>query len=101
MVKEERSEMREIIRKHLDNKGYVVRLTTHREGDNLVGRVHITDAASDETVAKFVGAGKVDRLEVVFGVDVSEGIARDFVNQMLSLADVFRYIVPTVSLKED
>ncbi len=101
MVKEERSEMREIVRRHLDNKGYVVRLTTHREGDNLVGRVHVTDASSDETVAKLVGVGKVDSIEVVFGVDASEGIARDFVNQVLNLAGFLRYMVPSVSVKED
>ena len=101
MAKEEHSEMREIVRRHLDNKGYVVRLTTHREGENLVGRVHVTDASSDETVAKLVGVGKVDSLEVVFGVDASEGIARDFVNQVLNLADFLRYMVPSVSVKED
>jgi len=93
--------MREIIRKHLDNKGYVVRITTHRDGDNLVGRIHVTDASSDDTVAKLVGVGKVDNLEVVFGVDASDGIARDFVNQVLNLAEFLRYMVPTVSVKED
>ncbi len=104
MAKEERSErseMREIVRRHLDNKGYVIRLTTHREGDNLVGRVHVTDATSDETVAKLVGVGKVDNIELVFGVDASEGIARDFVNQVLNLAEFLRYMVPSVSVKED
>jgi len=101
MAKTDRSEMREIIRKHLDNKGYVVRITTHRDGDNLVGRIHVTDASSDDTVAKLVGVGKVDNLEVVFGVDASDGIARDFVNQVLNLAEFLRYMVPTVSVKED
>ena len=101
VAKEERSEMREIIRKHLDNKGYVVRLTTHREGDNLIGRVHVTDASSDDTVAKLVGVGKVDHLELVFGVDASEGIARDLVNQVLNLAEFIKYMVPSVSVKEE
>jgi len=93
--------MREIIRKHLDNKGYVVRLTTHREGDNLIGRVHVTDSSSDESVAKLVGVGKVDHLELVFGVDASEGIARDLVNQVLNLAEFIKYMVPSVSVKEE
>ena len=101
MVKTEKSEMREIIRKHLDNKGYVVRLTTHREGDNLIGRVHVTDATTDDTVAKIVGAGKVDNLELVFGLDASEGIARDLVNQVLNLAEFVRYMIPSVSVKEE
>ena len=93
--------MREIIRKHLDNKGYVVRLTTHREGDNLIGRVHVTDATTDDTVAKIVGAGKVDNLELVFGLDASDGIAKDLVNQVLNLAEFLRYMIPSVSVKEE
>ena len=101
MAKTDRSEMREIIRKHLDNKGYVVRITTHRDGDNLVGRIHVTDASSDDTVAKLVGVGKVDHLELVFGVDASEGIARDLVNQVLNLAEFIKYMVPSVSVKEE
>ena len=93
--------MREIIRKHLDNKGYVVRLTTHREADNLIGRIHVTDASSEETVAKIVGAGKVDNLELVFGLDASDGIAKDLVNQVLNLAEFLRYMIPSVSVKEE
>jgi len=101
MAKTEKSEMREIIRKHLDNKGYVVRLTTHREADNLIGRIHVTDASSEETVAKIVGAGKVDNLELVFGLDASDGIAKDLVNQVLNLAEFLRYMIPSVSVKEE
>ncbi len=101
MAKTEKSEMREIIRKHLDNKGYVVRLTTHREADNLIGRIHVTDASSEETVAKIVGAGKVDNLEIVFGLDASDGIAKDLVNQVLNLAEFLRYMIPSVSVKEE
>jgi hypothetical protein len=61
----------------------------------------VTDASSDETVAKLVGVGKVDNIELVFGVDASDGIARDFVNQVLNLADFLRYMVPSVSVKDD
>jgi len=93
--------MREIVRKHLDNKGYVVRITTHREGDNLIGRLHVTDAGSEDTVAKIVGVGKVDQIEVVLGVDASEGILRDLINQALNVAELLRYMVPSVTVKED
>jgi len=101
VAKEEKSEMREIVRKHLDNKGYVVRITTHREGDNLIGRLHVTDAGSEDTVAKIVGVGKVDQIEVVLGVDASEGILRDLINQALNVAELLRYMVPSVTVKED
>ena len=101
MAKDERSEMREIVRRHLDNKGYVIRLTTHREGENLVGRIHVTDAGSEDTIAKIVGIAKVDNIEVVFGVDASEGILRDVINQFLKLGEFLRFMVPEVSLKEE
>ena len=93
--------MREIVRRHLDNKGYVVRVTTHRESDTTVARVHVTDANTDDTIAKFVAVGKLDRLETVFGLDASEGIIRDLINQGLNLAEILRYIVPRVSVKAD
>ena len=93
--------MREIVRRHLDNKGYVIRLTTHREGENLVGRIHVTDAGSEDTIAKIVGIAKVDNIEVVFGVDASEGILRDVINQFLKLGEFLRFMVPEVSLKEE
>jgi len=100
MAREEKSEMREIVRRHLDNKGYVVRLTTHREGENLVGRVHVTDAGTEETVAKFVAIGKIDNIETVFGIDASDGVFRDLVAHFLNLAEAARFLVPTVSVKE-
>ena len=93
--------MREVVRKHLDNKGYVIRVTTHREADTTIARVHVTDARSDDTIAKFVAVGKIDHLETVFGVDASEGIMRDLVNQALNLAEILRYIVPRVSVKTE
>jgi len=102
MAKEkEKSEMREIVRRHLDNKGYVIRVTTHREADTTIARVHVTDANTDDTIAKFVAVGKLDRLETVFGLDASEGIVRDLINQALNLAEILRYIVPRVSVKAE
>src|SRR3972149_3172892 len=87
MAREERSEMREIVRRHLDNKGYVVRLTSHREGDNLVGRVHVTDASTEETVAKVVGVGKVNNIEIVFGIDATDGTFRGLIAHAPNLAE--------------
>ncbi len=101
MAKDDKSEMREIVRRHLDNKGYVIRFTTHREGDNLVGRLHVTDAATEETVTKIVAVGKVDGIELVWGLDASGGIVRDVVNQVLKLAEFLKFLVPEVSLKEE
>jgi len=37
----------------------------------------------------------------VLGVDASEGILRDLINQALNVAELLRYMVPSVTVKED
>ncbi|OGS48859.1 MAG: hypothetical protein A3K68_06990 [Euryarchaeota archaeon RBG_16_68_13] len=101
MTKGESSEMKEIAKKELDGRGYIVRLSTKRDGDSTIGRVHVLEAGSDKTVAKLVSVIKLDNLELVFGVDVTEGIARDLVSQAMSLADLLRFLVPGFSMKEE
>lgn len=93
--------MREIARKHLGNRGYVVRMTTHREGDLLVGKAHVTQAATDETVAKFVTVGRFDNLEWVVGVDASEGILRDLIGNAATVLEFLRTLAPGIELKRD
>ena len=99
----QKSEIREIVRKNLDHTGYLVRFTTHPEGENLVARVHVTDAETDETVTKFVFVGNPDNREIVFGVDAHPrgAFVRDFVTLLLQGADMLRYMAPDVTVKRD
>lgn len=101
MPKERMSGMHEIAKRELDGRGYIVRLSTTREGENLIGRVQVADAATNRTVARFVGVGKIDDLELVFGVDATEGISRDFLSQLMNLADMMRYFIPGASVREE
>lgn len=101
MVKEEKSEMATIARKELAGRGYVVSLSTSREGDNLIGKVRVTEAGTERTVANFVSVWKVDDLRVVFGLDAGEGIARDFVTQAMNLLDLFKYVIPGAQVKDE
>jgi hypothetical protein len=93
--------MMEVAKRELDGRGYVLRLSTAREGENLVGRVQVTDVSTDKVVARFVGVGKFDNLELVFGLDAMEGIAKDLLSQMMNLADMLRYFIPGASIRED
>ena len=61
-----------IIKEELGHRGYVVNLDTRREGQYLVGKLEVTSAETDETVAKIVGAGPVDGLRLSFGIDAEE-----------------------------
>ena len=101
MAKDEKSEMREIAKRVLQGRGYVVRLSTSREGDSMIGKIQVTDAATDRAVATFVNVGKIDNLEIVFGLDATEGIAREFLSQAMGLADLFKFLIPGMSIKEE
>lgn len=101
MAKEDKSEMTTIAKKQLEGRGYVVSLSTSREGENVIGKVRVSEASTQRTVANFVTVWKIDNLQVVFGVDAGEGIARDFVSQAMNLFDLFRYVIPGGQVKEE
>ena len=101
MAKDEKSEMMTIAKKQLQSRGYVVSLSTNREGENLIGKLRVTEAATQRTVANLVSVWKVDDLELVFGIDAGEGIARDFVTQAMNLFELFKYVIPGAQIKED
>lgn len=101
MSKDDTTEKRDIIRKELGNRGLMIRLSTVRKGANLVARLEVTETATDKTIAKFVSVAKVDDLNLVIGVDAPEGVARDFLSQLLGFADALRGLVPTVTIHED
>jgi hypothetical protein len=92
---------RDILRRELGEHGLVIRLSTSREGPNLVARIEVTEAATERTVAKLVTVAKVDDLNLVIGVDAPEGVARDFLSQLLGFADALRELVPAVTLHEE
>jgi hypothetical protein len=101
MPKESKSEMVEVAKKELEGRGYVIQLSTNRQDQNLIGKVHVSEAGTRRTVAKFVSVWKVDDLELVFGLDAGEGIARDFLKQALSLLDLFKEVVPGMEIRQE
>lgn len=101
MAKEEKSDMTTIAKKQLEGRGYVISLSTNREGENIIGKLRVREASTQKTVANFVSVWKIDNLELVFGLDAGEGIARDFMNQAMNLFDLFRYVIPGAQVKEE
>lgn len=101
MAKEDKPDMMAIAKKQLQGRGYVVSLSTNRDGENLIGKLRVTEAGTQRTVANLVSVWKVDDLELVFGLDAGEGIARDFVNQAMNFFDLFKYVIPGATIKED
>src|SRR3989442_13251079 len=85
MAKEEKSEMAAIAKKQLEGRGYEVSLSTTRDGENLIGKIRGTEASTQRTVASFGSVWKIDNMELVFGIDAAEGIARDLCNNAMNL----------------
>src|SRR5207302_3393548 len=81
MAKEDKSDMTTIAKKQLQGRGYLVSLSTSRDGENLIGKLRVSEAGTQRTVANLVSVWKVDDLQLVFGLDAGEGIAKDFVTQ--------------------
>ena len=92
---------RALVKRELGGHGLAIHLSTSREGANLIARVSVTDAATDKTVAKLVTVARVEDLDLVIGLDTSEGVARDFLAQLFNVAHALRDLVPAVTIEEE
>ena len=94
-------EKRAIVKRELGGHGLTVHLSTSRDGANLIARVAVSDAATDKTIAKFVTVARVEDLDLVIGLDTSEGVARDLLAQVFNVAHALRDLVPSVTIEEE
>src|SRR5437660_10149885 len=101
MAEEEKSDMTTIAKTRREGRGYLVSLSTSRDGENLIGKLRVSEAGTQRTVANLVSVWKVDDLQLVFGLDAGEGIAKDFVTQAMNLFDLFKYVIPGAQIKEE
>ena len=101
MPKDDAAEKRALLRRELGGRGYVIRLSTARDGPNLVARLEVSEAATEKQVAKIVSVAAVDHLNLLVGVDAPEGVVRDFLAQLLGFADALRELVPSVTIHEE
>lgn len=101
MPNDDSTEKRSLLKRELGGHGYVLHLSTSREGTNLVARLEVTDAATDQDVAKIVSVAKVDDLNLFIGVDAPEGVVKDLLAQVLGFADALRELMPSVTIHEE
>jgi hypothetical protein len=101
MPKDEKPDMTALVKKQLQGRGYLISLSTTRDGENLIGKLRVSEAATHRTVANLVSVWKVDDLHLVFGLDAEEGVARDFVSQAMNLFDLFKYVIPGAQIREE
>lgn len=101
MAEEGTNGKRDILKRELGGRGLVVRVSTSRDGASLVARLEVTEAATDRTVAKFVGVADVDDLDILIGVDAPENAVREFLAQLFGAADALRGLAPVVTIREE
>ncbi len=101
MSKDSVSSKDAILKRELGGHGFLVHLSTSRDGPNLVARLQVTDAATGKSLAKIVTVAAVDNLNLAIGVDAPEGVARDFLAQLIGVADSLRDLVPSVTIQEE
>src|SRR5947199_4259738 len=101
MAKEEKSEMSTIAKKQLEGRGYVLSLSTTRDGENLIGKVRVTEAATHRTLASFVSVWKIDNMKLVLRIHAGQLIAGDLINLAINLLDLGNYLRPGANVKED
>ena len=101
MTKNDTETKRAILRKELGDHGVVLRLSTSREGANLIARLEVTEAASARSLAKIVTVAKVDDLNHVNGIDAPDNVARDLLSQIHGFAEALRELAPTVTVHEE
>jgi len=97
---EQGGKAKEILKKELEGKGYILRLSTERVGENIMGRIEVINAETDKTVAKLVSLGRIDNLELSFGFYLCEDILKDLVTQAISTMDALRSLLPGISISE-
>ncbi len=96
MTKE--AELHKIVREELGHRGYIVSVHTQRKGEFVVGRLQVTSAETDESVAKFVGVGQIDDLGWCFGID-AQGALRDAIVKTLGAWEGVQSLMPTFVVK--
>lgn len=94
----EDEQLHEIVKRELGNRGYVVNVHAHREGEFVVGRLQVTSAETDEPVARLVGVANVDDVRWCFGVDAA-GTMRDAMVKMLGVWEGMQSLLPTFVVK--
>jgi len=96
-VKED-AHLHQVVKDELGNRGYVVTVHARRDGDFVVGGIEITSAETDETVGKIVGAGKMENLNLCFGVD-AEGTLREALVRALTTWQGVQSFMPAIVVK--
>ena len=95
MTVSEEEKLMKLVREELGHRGYVVTVEGRREGEFVVGKLQVASAETDEVVARLVGAGKMENLNLCFGID-AEGTLRDAIVRAMTTWQGMQSFMPKV-----
>src|SRR3970282_2058399 len=93
MTVSEEEKLMKLVREELGHRGYVVTVEGRREGEFVVGKLQVASAETDEVVARLVGAGKMENLNLCFGID-AEGTLRDAIVRAMTTCQGMQSCMP-------
>jgi phage tail sheath gpL-like len=87
---------KEVVRKELDETGLVVTISTEKHGENLVGKLDITDSTTDNSILKIMVAGKPMDVSVSFGVSYSQEDIVAKLKEFVINSEFLKLIMPSM-----
>lgn len=87
---------KDIVRKELDEAGLIVTISTEKHGENLVGKLDITDSTTDNSILKIMVAGKPMDVSVSFGVSHSQEDIVAKLKEFVINSEFLKLIMPTM-----
>ena len=87
---------KDIVRKELDATGLVVTVSTEKHGENLVGKLDITDSTTDKSILKVMVAGKPMDVSISFGVSYSQEDIVAKLKEFVINSEFLKLIMPSM-----
>jgi phage tail sheath gpL-like len=100
MAKSKGSSPKDEVRKQLDETGLVVTISTEKHGENLVGKLDITDSTTDKSILKIMVAGKPMDVSVSFGVSYSQEDIIAKIKEFAINSEFLKMIMPSMDFIE-
>jgi hypothetical protein len=91
---------KDIVRKELDATGLVVTVSTEKKGENLVGKLDITDSATDNSILKIMAVGKPMDVSVSFGISYSQEDVVARLKDFVINSEFLKLIMPSMDFVE-
>ncbi|MFQ6060916.1 MAG: hypothetical protein ACE5KV_06455 [Thermoplasmata archaeon] len=104
MAKEKKSAKgmspKDVVRKELGDSGCVITVSTEKKGENLVGKLEVTDATNDNSLLTITAVGKPENISFSFGISCSQGGFLAVLKDFILNSELVRTVLPNLMVRE-